>query len=119
MIFAACGAASRDGEISAGGRFKPRADAQLRLPGLSLMASRGPCLMGDETTFDGCGLDGLLQLLEGSHLDLSDPLARDAVLLGQILERRRVVTQTALGQDMALAVVQMGHRLFEQVASQA
>ena len=41
------------------------------------------------------------------------------VLLRQVFERRRVVAQPPLGQDMALAVVQMGHRLFQQIAAQS
>jgi len=36
-------------------------------------------------------LHGLLELLEGAHLDLAHPLAGDAVLLRQLLERGRVV----------------------------
>src|SRR6266568_4660357 len=75
-------------------------------------------LMRDQPAFDGGGLDRLLQLLEGAHLDLTHPLARDAVLLRQIFEGRRVFLQPALGQDMALAIVEVGHRLFEQIAPQ-
>ena len=41
-----------------------------------------------------------LQLLEGADLDLAHPLARDAVLLRQVLERRRLVLQPALDQDV-------------------
>src|SRR5439155_15451007 len=72
----------------------------------------------DQAALDRGGLDRLLQFLEGAHLDLPHPLARDAVLLRQLLERRRVLLEPPLGQDMALAVVEMGHRLFEEVAPQ-
>src|SRR5438094_315018 len=82
------------------------------------VGSRDRASMGDEAALDGGGFDRFLQLFEGAHLDLAHALARDAVLLRQILEGGRVVAQTPLGQDMALTVVQMGHRLFEQVASQ-
>src|SRR5437870_13534563 len=75
------------------------------------------CSMRHEAALDGGGLDRLLQLFEGAHLDLAHSLARDAVLLGEILEGGRVVPQTPLGQGMALAVIQMGHRFLEQVAS--
>src|SRR5438874_7646983 len=75
-------------------------------------------LVRDEATLDGGRLHRLLQFLEGAHLDLPHPLARDAVLLRQILERRRIFLEPPLGQDMALAVVEVGHRLFEEVAPQ-
>ena len=75
--------------------------------------------MRDEAALDGGRLHRLLQFLEGAHLDLPHPLARDAVLLRQILERRRVFLQSPLGQDVALAVVEMRHRLFEEIAPEA
>src|SRR5215208_7932712 len=75
-------------------------------------------LMRDQAALDCRRLDRLLQLLEGAHLNLAHPLARDAVLLRQILERRRVLLEAALGQDVALAVVEVGHRLFQEVAPQ-
>jgi hypothetical protein len=37
--------------------------------------------MGDETAFDGGGLDRFLQFLERPHLNLAYALARDAILL--------------------------------------
>src|SRR5215469_10222131 len=74
--------------------------------------------MGDEATLDCGGFDRFLQLLEGAYLDLAHALARDAVLLREIFESGRVVAQPAFGQDMTLAVVEMGHRLFEQIAAQ-
>jgi hypothetical protein len=76
-------------------------------------------LVGDEAALDRGGFDRLLQFLEGAHLDLANALARDAVLLREILERGRVLPQAPLGQDVALAVVQMRHRLFEQVTAQS
>src|SRR4029077_15609160 len=75
--------------------------------------------LSHQPAFDRRGLDRLLQLLEGAHLDLAHPLARDAVLLRQILERRRVVAQAALAEDMTLALVEMRHRFFEQIAAQS
>src|SRR6516225_6400597 len=68
-------------------------------------------LMGDEAALDRRGFDRLLEFLEGAHLDLAHALARDAVLLRQVLERRRVFPQAPLGQDVTLAVVEMRHRL--------
>src|SRR5258705_13890852 len=50
-----------------------------RRRGASSLAFKGS--VGDEAAFDGGGLDRLLQLFEGAHLDLTDALARDAVLL--------------------------------------
>ena len=38
-------------------------------------------------------------------------------LLRQVLEGGRVLAQPALGQDVALAVVQMRHRHFEKIAA--
>jgi hypothetical protein len=61
--------------------------------------------VGDEAAFEGGGLDGLLQFLEGADLDLPDALAGDAVLLLQVLERGRVLLEAPLGQDVALALV--------------
>lgn len=72
----------------------------------------------EKALFDDGGLDRLLQLLEGAHLDLAHPLARDAVLLRQILKGGRVIAQAPLGQDVAFAIVQMHHRLFEQIAAE-
>jgi hypothetical protein len=43
--------------------------------------------------------DGLLYLLEGAHLDLPHPLARDAKSLGQVFERGRLVDETARLED--------------------
>src|SRR5437773_7002665 len=74
--------------------------------------------MRHEPALDRRRLDSLLQLLERTHLDLPHPLARDAVLLRQILERRRVFLEPPLGQDVALAIVEVSHRLFEEVTPQ-
>src|SRR5579872_2365170 len=75
--------------------------------------------VGDQPALDRGGLDRLLQFLEGAHLDLTHPLARDAVMLRQILERRRVLLEAPLAKDMAFAVVQVGHRLFEEITPEA
>ena len=40
-------------------------------------------------------------------------------MLGEILERRRIVTQPSLVQNMPLAVVEAGHRIAQQVTAQA
>src|SRR5215470_17510566 len=48
----------------------------------------------------------LLHLLEGAHLDLPHALARDAELLGELLERDGVIRQPARLKDAALAVVE-------------
>src|SRR6266852_4181048 len=87
-------------------------------PSYTRLHATSPRLMRDEPAFDGRGLDRLLQLLEGAHLDLTHPLARNTVLLRQIFERRRVFLEPPLGQDVALAIVEVGHRLFQEIAPQ-
>ena len=62
---------------------------------------------------------GALQLLERPHLDLAHALAADAVLLRQVLERRRVLLQTALFQDVPLALVEAGHGFHQQCVAHA
>src|ERR1700737_4490752 len=74
--------------------------------------------MGNEPALNRGGFDRLLQLLEGTDLNLAHALTRDAVSLRQILEGGRVLAQPALREDVAFAVVQMRHRLFEEVAAQ-
>src|SRR5256885_1260326 len=49
-------------------------------------------------------LHRLLHLLEGAHLDLAHALAGHAELLGQLLERDRIVGQPTRLEDAALAV---------------
>src|SRR6516164_2521123 len=73
--------------------------------------------MGDETALDGGSLDRLLQLFKRAHFDLANPLPRDAVLLRQILEGGRILPQTSLGQNVAFTIIQVGHRLFKQIAA--
>ena len=53
-----------------------------------------------------CVFIDFLELLEGTHLDLANPLAADVILLGQILERRRAFLQAALDQDVPLTIIQ-------------
>src|SRR4029077_20118716 len=54
----------------------------------------------------------------GPHLYLVHAFARDAELLRQILEGRRAPAQSPLARDVAFAVVQVRHCLFEQIAAQ-
>src|SRR5690348_8850290 len=65
------------------------------------------------------GLDRALQLLEGAHLDLAHPFARDVVALREVLERRRHVAQAPLDEDVALARRQVRHRAPQEVAAEA
>src|SRR3546814_16289186 len=84
------------------------------------------CQLRNPPTPSACGLqqllvnrgvaDRLLQLLERPHLDLPDPFPADVVFLAPVLERGRVVAQPALGEDVALAVVQHPHRVVPQPA---
>src|SRR5437868_11901524 len=76
-------------------------------------------LLGAAAALQGGGLHLLLQLLEGPDLDLPYPLAADAVVLAQILERGRVVAEPALDQDVAFALVQPLDRLAQQLAALA
>src|ERR1039457_2095550 len=51
-------------------------------------------------------LHRLLHLLEGAHLDLAHALARDAEFGCQILERDRIVRETARLEDAPLALLE-------------
>src|SRR5712692_7984280 len=62
-------------------------------------------------------LHRLLHLLEGAHLDLAHALARDAELVGELLERDRVVDQPARLEDATLALIEHGERLAERLAA--
>src|SRR5690606_23082141 len=55
---------------------------------------------GQELALGRRRLNRLLQLLEGAHLDLAHALAADPVFLRQILERRRILLEAALGEDV-------------------
>ena len=59
----------------------------------------------------------LLQLLEGTDLDLADAFPTDIVDLAEIFERLRLILQLALSQDMALTLVQLLHRLHHHGAA--
>src|SRR3546814_15983332 len=61
----------------------------------------------------------LLHLLEGAHRVRAHTLAADAVFLREVLQRGRVVLQTALLQNMTLALVEVGHRGLQQRAALA
>src|SRR4051812_6903482 len=77
----------------------------------------GPLL--GQTLLDGGVLDVLLELFESAHFDLAHALAADAVMLRQVFQRGRFVPQPALRQDMALALVQVGHGALQQGAALA
>src|SRR3546814_253695 len=72
-----------------------------------------------EALFDRGVADRLLQLLEGAHLDLAHALAADAVLLREVFQRGRLVLQPALLEDVALALVEVGHGRLQQRAALA
>src|SRR6185369_7199860 len=59
--------------------------------------------------------DGALDLVEGTHLDLAHALAADAELLGQVLERGRLVLEAALRQDAPLARIEQLQRAVQQL----
>src|SRR5689334_14111320 len=90
----------------------PKWNGLLVWVGAGLAATCGT--MAPQGALNHLRLHGLLELLEGAHLDLAHPLAGDAVLLRQLLERGRVVPQAALDQDVALALVQCLQRRGEQ-----
>ena len=83
-----------------------------RLPADGLTRCHGR--LGLQPAFGDLCLHCLLELLEGADLDLAYPLARDAVLLRQLLERGRIVLQPALDQDVPLALVQRLERTGQQ-----
>ena len=51
------------------------------------------------------GLHRSLHLLEGAHLDLAHPLARDAELLGELFERHRVIGEAPCLEDALSAPI--------------
>src|SRR5436853_3494072 len=48
----------------------------------------------------------LLHFLEGTHLDLAHPLARDAELSRKLLERDRIIGQSPRLEDAPLALIE-------------
>src|ERR1700736_1274423 len=62
-------------------------------------------------------LHGLLQLLEGAHLDLAHALARNAELIRQFLKRDRLVRQSPRLEYATLALVQYGQRVAQHLAA--
>src|SRR5260221_548815 len=85
--------------------FRPR--RYLRGSGVGHTVPEVPAIYGPSR-------HGLLQLVEGTDLDLSDPLARDHVLLGQLLKCGRILLQPALDENVSLAHVQRLERTAEQ-----
>ena len=53
-------------------------------------------------------LHGFPQLLQAANLDLPHPLTGDAVMLRQPVECCRIILEPALGNDVALPMVQLG-----------
>ena len=49
--------------------------------------------------------------------ELADALGRHVVLRGEVVQRRFVVVQPALGQDVAAAVIQLFHRNVQAVGA--
>ena len=74
---------------------------------------------GGRTGLHRCdaALHRALHLLERAHFDLTHALAGDAELGGQILERDRVVRQSARLEDAALAVVEHGECIAKSFAA--
>src|SRR5258708_17540469 len=62
-------------------------------------------------------LHGLLQLLEGVHLDLAHALARNAELVRQLVERDRLVRQSARLEYATLALVQYCQRVAQRLVA--
>src|SRR5674476_805131 len=62
-------------------------------------------------------LHRLLHLLEGAHLDLAHALARDAEFGCQILERDRIVRETARLEDAPLALVEHVERADQRLVA--
>src|SRR5690606_37017689 len=60
----------------------------------------------DQAAIPGGFPHGLLQFLEGPHLDLADAFAADIVLGRKVFERCGLVLQPPLGDDVALAIVE-------------
>jgi hypothetical protein len=54
--------------------------------------------------------DALLHLLEGTYAYLTYPLARDAELVGELLERGRFLGEPTRLEDAPLPVVERGER---------
>ena len=83
---------------------------RILLRGTSECTPRISGSMGDRRLLPGgdAVLDCLLHLLEGAHLDLPHPLARDAEFLGQLLERDRLLGQPPRLEDAPLALIEDG-----------
>src|SRR5262245_23951446 len=62
-------------------------------------------------------LHRILHLLEGAHFDLAHPLARDAELVGELLERDRVVGKPTGLKNPPLAVIEHAERLAQRLAA--
>src|SRR5258706_10799112 len=62
-------------------------------------------------------LHRLLHLFEGTHAYLAHALARDAELIGELLERDRFFGEPARLEDAPLPVVEHGERRGERLAA--
>ncbi len=91
-----------------------RADKLLRqcqaTPALSELdrADKLLCLSklgGDQATFKRCLFDRGLHLFKRPHFDLTDALAADAILIGQVFQCHRVIAQATLADDMLFTLV--------------
>jgi hypothetical protein len=58
-----------------------------------------------------------LQLVECAHFDLTHAFAADAILRRKLLERRRLVLQPALSQNVPLPLVEVLHRFDQQIVA--
>src|SRR6185503_11029258 len=56
-------------------------------------------------------------LLEGAHLDLAHPLARDAELVGEFLQGDRAVSKPSGLENPPLAVIEHAERLAKRLAA--
>src|SRR5579864_9326686 len=56
----------------------------------------------------------VLHLLEGTHLNLTDALARHTELVGELFERDRVIGEPPCLEDASLAIVEHQQRLTQR-----
>ena len=108
------------GQIETSGRSAPRLrGAPANLRGTAARQAAAPKPRRRRAAAAAVGGDcehRVLQLLEGARLDLAHALARDAVDLAQVLERLGLLVEPALGQDVALALVERLEALGQQAA---
>ena len=84
----------------------------------SACAARNPCIRSRRPLVRSCNPGYILfQLREGADLNLTHPLPGDAVRPAQLLKSDWLVVQVPLGDDVALALAQMPHRVAKKLAA--